>query len=70
MCDLLGTVLINGIFFSIILMSFHYSAKFQQCSVIFAESAVDTKIHLFFRYRALFFADAVNMTKNYCTFLL
>jgi hypothetical protein len=59
MYDLLGPVLINGIFFSIILISVHNSAKFQLCSVIFAKSAVDTKIRLFFRYRALFFADTV-----------
>jgi hypothetical protein len=59
MYDLLGPVLINGIFFSIILISVHNSAKFQQCSVIYAKSAVDTKIRLFFRYRALFFADTV-----------
>ncbi len=56
---LLGPVLINGIFFSITLISVHNSAKFQQCSVIFAKSAVDTKLRLFFRYRALFFADTV-----------
>jgi hypothetical protein len=35
-------------------MSVHKSAKFQQCSVIFAKSAVDTKILLIFLYCALF----------------
>jgi hypothetical protein len=43
-----------GIYFSIILMLVHNSEKFQQSSVIFAKSAVDTKIRQFFRYRALF----------------
>jgi hypothetical protein len=59
MYDLLGPVQINGIFFSIILMSVHNSAKFQQCSVIFAKFAVDTKICLFFRYRGLFLRTLV-----------
>jgi hypothetical protein len=59
MYDLLGPVLITGFFFSINLMSVHNSAKFQHCGVIFAKSAVDTKNRLFFRYRALFFADTV-----------
>ncbi len=40
-------------------MSVHNSAKFQHCGVIFVKSAVDTKNRLFFRYRALFFADSV-----------
>jgi hypothetical protein len=47
MYDLLGSVLKNLFFFLIILMSVHNSAKFQQCSVIFAKPAVDTKIRLF-----------------------
>ncbi len=59
MYDLLGPVLINGIFFSIVLISVNNSVKFQQRSVIFAKSAVVTKFRLFFRYRALFFADTV-----------
>jgi hypothetical protein len=59
MYDLLGPVLINGFFFSINLMSVHNSAKFKHCGVIFVKSAVDTKNRLFFRYRALFFADTV-----------
>jgi hypothetical protein len=46
-------------FFSINLMSVHNSAKFQHCGVIFVKSPVDTKNRLFFRYRALFFADTV-----------
>ena len=59
MYDLLGPVLINGFFFSINLMSVHNSAKFQHCGVIFVKSAVDIKNRIFFRYRALFFADTV-----------
>jgi hypothetical protein len=62
MYDLLGPVLIAGFFFSINLMSVHNSAKFQHCGVIFSKSAVDTKNRLFFRYRALFFADTVEHT--------
>ncbi len=62
MYDLLGPVLINGFSFSIYLMSVHKSAKFQHCDVIFANSAVDTKNCLFFRYRALCFADTTYNT--------
>jgi hypothetical protein len=58
MYDLLGPVLLLE-FFSINLMSLHNPAKFQQCSVIFAKSAAVTKICLFFRYCAFFFADTV-----------
>ncbi len=53
MYDFWGPVLIIGIF-SINLMSVHNPAEFQQCSVIFAKSAADTKIRLFFCYRMLF----------------
>ncbi len=59
MYDLLGPVLINGFFFSINLMSVHNSAKFQHCGVTSVKSAVDIKNRIFFRYRALFFADTV-----------
>jgi hypothetical protein len=40
-------------------MSVHDPAKFQQYSVIFAKSAADTKIRMFFQDRALFMADTV-----------
>jgi hypothetical protein len=73
MYDLLGPVQINGIFFSIILMSVHNSEKFQQCSVIFAKFAVHTKICLFFRNRGLFFADTYDKEQInffYCKDLL
>ncbi len=61
MYDLLGPVLIAGFFSSINLMSVHNSAKFQHCGVISVKSAVDTKNRLFFRHRALFFADTVQV---------
>ncbi len=64
MYDLLGPVLINGFFFSTNLMSVHNSAKFQHCGVIFVKSAVDIKNRIFFRYRALFFADTVMSGKK------
>ncbi len=54
MCNLLGPVLIIGNFFSIILMSMHHPAKFQQYGVIFAKNAANAKIRLFFCYRVLF----------------
>jgi hypothetical protein len=65
MYDLLGPVLINGFFFSINLMSVHNSAKFQHCGVIFVKSVVDIKNRIFFRYRALFFADTVHIINGY-----
>jgi hypothetical protein len=42
-------------------MSVHDPAKFQQYSVIFAKSAADTKNRMFFRDRALFMADTVQV---------
>ncbi len=67
MYDLLGPVLNNGFFFLNNLMSVHNPAKFQHCGVIFPKSAVDTKNCLFFPYRALFFADTVDIWKDSAT---
>jgi hypothetical protein len=52
MYDLLGPVLIIGFFSSINLMLVHNPAKFPQYSVIFAKSAANAKIHLFFHFFA------------------
>ncbi len=59
MYDLLGPLVMIGIFFSKNLMSVHDPAKFQQYRVIFAKSAADTKNRMFFRDCALFMADTV-----------
>ncbi len=47
MYGLLGPLMMIGIFSSIILMSVHDPAKFQQYSMIFAKSAADTKNSVF-----------------------
>ncbi len=59
MYDLLGPLVMIGIFFSINLMSVHDPTKFKQYRVIFAKSAADTKNRMFFRDRTLFMADTV-----------
>jgi hypothetical protein len=46
-------------------MSVHNPAEFQQRRVVFAKSAADTKIRLFFfRYRALFLRTTVSDLRN------
>ncbi len=53
MYALLGPLQIIGNFI-FNLFSVHNPAKFQQYSVIFAKSAANAKVRLFFRYSALF----------------
>jgi hypothetical protein len=59
MHDLLGPLGMIRIFL-IHLILVHDPAKFQQYSVIFAKSSIDTKNRMFLRDRALSMADTEN----------
>ncbi len=63
MYDLLSPLEWIKIFFSIHLVSVHDPAKSQQYSVIFVKSAADAKNCMFFRDRALFMADTVQVNR-------